>query len=52
MLSKLAIAVALVLALSVPVLGDYYVHFFALVLINVMLAARMTLVRTSANTCT
>jgi branched-chain amino acid transport system permease protein len=35
------IAVALALALMVPMLGDYYIHVFALVLINVMLAASL-----------
>jgi branched-chain amino acid transport system permease protein len=37
----LVVAVALVLALLVPVLGDYYVHVFALVMINVILAASL-----------
>src|SRR5262249_10362921 len=35
------VAAVLVLALLVPLLGDYYVHVFALVFINVMLAASL-----------
>ena len=35
------LAVVAVLALLVPQLGDYYIHVFALVLINIILAASL-----------
>src|SRR5881296_385679 len=36
-----AVLVVVALALLVPRLGDYYIHVFALVLINVILAASL-----------
>ena len=41
MLSAIVVVVLAVLALLVPLLGDYYIHVFALVLINIILAASL-----------
>lgn len=41
MLSKAAVLVVLLAACLVPLLGDYYIHVFALVLTNVILAASL-----------
>ena len=38
---RAAVTVVMALALLVPLLGDYYIHVFALVLINVILAASL-----------
>lgn len=38
---RAAVVTVLALALLVPLLGDYYIHVFALVLINVILAASL-----------
>lgn len=41
MRSAIIVAVLVALALLVPLLGDYYIHVFALVLINIILAASL-----------
>jgi branched-chain amino acid transport system permease protein len=41
MRSALVVVVLATLALLVPLLGDYYIHVFALVLINIILAASL-----------
>jgi branched-chain amino acid transport system permease protein len=41
MRSAIIVAVLAALALLVPLLGDYYIHVFALVLINIILAASL-----------
>jgi branched-chain amino acid transport system permease protein len=41
MLSAIVVVVLAVLALLVPLLGDYYIHVFALVLINIILATSL-----------